>query len=65
LRWAFGELASFSIRFYPEIREYHNKLLTRFSRSKAFSVLAHKFAVAVYYMLKNKEVFDLHKFLRT
>jgi transposase len=65
LRWAFGELASFSIRFYPEIREYHNKLLTRFSRSKAFSILAHKFAVAVYYMLKNKEVFDLEKFLRT
>lgn len=65
LRWAFGELASISIRCNPEIAEYTEKLKMRFSKSKAFTILAHKFAVAVYYMLKNKEIFDMNKFLRT
>jgi len=63
LRWAFGELVVTAMRCYPEIVEYREKLLKRFSPSKTMTVLAHKFAVAVYYMLKNKEAFDLNKFL--
>jgi transposase len=63
LRWAFGELAVTSLRFNPEIVAYHEKLQRRFSKSKAFTILAHKFAIAVYYMLKNKEVFDVNKFI--
>jgi hypothetical protein len=30
---------------------------------KAYTLLAHQFAVAVYYMLKNKTMFDVKKFI--
>ncbi len=63
LRWAFGQLATNGQRFYPETKEYTQQLIKKLGKRKAYSLLAHKFAVAVYYMLKNKTAFDVKRFV--
>jgi transposase len=63
LRWAFGQLAISAQRFYPELKVYTQKLIKKYGNAKAYTLLAHKFAVAVYYMLKNRSAFDLNKFV--
>jgi transposase len=62
LRWAFAQLAISAQRFYPSMKEHTQRLIKKFGMRKAYSLLAHKFAVAVYYMLKNKTVFDIKQF---
>jgi transposase len=64
LRWAFGQLATGAQRFYPEIKTLTEKLVRQLGSKRAYARLAHKFAVAVYYMLKNKEPFDVTKFVQ-
>lgn len=63
LRWAFGQLAISAQRFYPEVKEYTQKLIKKYGNAKAYTLLAHKFAIAVYYMLKNRRAFDVNKFV--
>jgi transposase len=62
LRWAFGQLAISAQRFYPSVKEYTQKLIRKYGSAKAYTLLAHKFAVAVYYMLKNKQAFNVQQF---
>jgi transposase len=64
LRWAFGQLAASAQRFYPEIKTLTEKLIRQFGSKRAYARLSHKFAVAVYYMLKNKEPFDVTRFVQ-
>jgi transposase len=63
LRWVFGQLAISAQRFYPELKEYTQKLMKKYGNAKAYTLLAHKFAVTIYYMLKNRSAFDLNKFV--
>lgn len=65
LRWAFGQVAIMVQRFYPSIKTYTAKLTKKYGKGKAYTYLAHKLAVAVYYMLKNKEGFDAKRFVAT
>ena len=63
LKWAFSELAVYSAIHCPEVKLYFEKyLLNKYSKSKAYSVLAHKLGRAVYFMLKKGTFFDPHKF---
>jgi transposase len=63
LRWVFGQLAISAQRFYPELKVYTQKLIKKYGNAKAYTLLAHKFAVTVYYMLKNRSAFELNKFV--
>ncbi|KGJ89970.1 IS110 family transposase, partial [Thalassotalea sp. ND16A] len=63
LKWAFSESAVLYLRGNDKARRYLNKLQKRMSKAKALSALAHKLGRCVYYMLKNKTVFDDDKFL--
>jgi transposase len=63
LRWAFAQLAISAQRFYPSMKGYTQRLIKKFGMRKAYSLLAHKFAVAVYYMLKNQTAFDVKRFV--
>jgi len=63
LRWAFGQLAISAQRYYPSVKDYTLKLIKRYGKAKAYTLLAHKFAVAVFYMLKNKTAFDVERFV--
>jgi transposase len=63
LRWVFGQLSVTAQRYYPSVRDYTHRLIRKYGKAKAYTLLAHKFAVAVYYMLKNNTVFDVEKFM--
>jgi transposase len=63
LRWAFSEAAVLLLRNNPAGQKYLTRLEHKHGKSKALTVLAHKLARAVYYMLKRDTVFDMPKFL--
>lgn len=65
LKWAFSEAAVLYLRGNDKARRYLNKLQKRMSKAKALSVLAHKLGRCVYFMLKNKTVFDDERFLKS
>ena len=63
LKWAFSEAAVTHLKGNDKAKAYLEKLQRRMSKAKALSVLAHKIGRCVYYMLKNKQVFDEQRFL--
>jgi transposase len=63
LKWAFSEAAVLFLRNNPAGQKYLARLERRHGKGKALTVLAHKLARAVYYMLKRDTAFDRDKFL--
>mgnify|MGYP001156896811 CR=1 FL=1 len=63
LKWAFSEAAVLYLRGNPSAQKYLQRLQKRMSKAKALSALAHKIGRAVFFMLKNKTVFDEQRFL--
>lgn len=63
LKWTFSEITIHSIMYNANIQKYYNKLVSKFNKIKAKSILMHKFAICVYYMLKNRKVFDEKRFI--
>ena len=63
LRWAFGQIAITVQRFYPTIKDYTKTLIKKHGKARAYTYLAHKFAVTVYFMLKNNTSFDVKRFV--
>jgi transposase len=64
LKWAFSEAAVLFLRANPAGQKYLGRLEKKHSKGKALTVLAHKLARAVYYMLRRETTFDLPTFLR-
>jgi transposase len=62
LKWAFSEAAVLFLRHNPAGQKYLARLTKKHGKGKALTVLAHKLARAVYYMLKRDSVFDMDKF---
>jgi len=62
LKWAFSEASVLFLRANPAGQRYVDKLTSKHGKAKALSILAHKLGRAVYYMLKRKQAFDMHKF---
>ena len=58
LKWAFSEAAVLFLRKNPEALKYRNKLARKHGKAKSLTILAHKLARTVYYILKRKEVFQ-------
>ncbi|MGL6260076.1 IS110 family transposase [Vibrio sp. WXL210] len=63
LKWAFSGAAVLYLRGNNKARRYINRLQKRMSKAKALSALAHKLGRCVYFMLRNKTVFDEQRFL--
>jgi len=63
LKWAFSEAAVGFLRHNPEGQAYLARLEKKHGKGKALSILAHKLARAVYYILRRKEAFDMKRFL--
>jgi transposase len=63
LTWAFSEAAVLFLRANPAGQKYLGRLEKKHGKGKALTVLAHKLARAVYYMLKRDTAFEMHKFL--
>jgi transposase len=62
LKWAFSEAAVLFLRANPAGQKYLSRLEKKHGKGKALTVLAHKLARAVYYMLQRYTAFDMHKF---
>lgn len=65
LKWAFSEAAVLFLKGNEPAQRYREKLANKHGKGKSLTILAHKLARAVYYMLKNKVAFDQEKFLRS
>jgi transposase len=63
LKWAFSEAAVLFLRNTPAAQKYLARLEHKHGKGKALTIVAHKLARAVYYMLKRDTVFDMQKFL--
>jgi len=63
LKWAFSEAAVLFIRENDDIKTYHQTLKNKHGKAKAMAILSHRIGRAVYYILKNKQAFDMKRFL--
>ena len=63
LRWAFSEAAVLFLRHTPSAERYYNRLISRHGKSKALSIVAKRLGIAVYYMLRRGQPFNLNLFL--
>jgi transposase len=63
LRWAFAEAAILFLRQNPLGKAYFTTLEHKHGKAKALTVLAHKLARAVYYLLTRAQAFDLQRFV--
>ncbi len=63
LKWAFSEAAVLFLRNNPDGQKYLQKLERKHGKGKALTILAHKLARAVYFMLNRKTTFDMKTFL--
>lgn len=62
LKWAFGEAAVLFLKEHPQAKDWHTKLVGRYGKAKALSIMAQKLGRTAYFMLKRKEPFDPGKF---
>ncbi len=65
LKWAFSEAAALFLRNNPVGQKYLARLEKKHDKGKALTILAHKLARAVYYMLKRQTAFDMDQFLHS
>jgi len=63
LKWAFNQIIIRAQSQSPLIKKYYDRLIHKHGVRKARGIMGHKFAVAIYYMLKNGEAFDEKRFL--
>ncbi|MBP9145787.1 MAG: hypothetical protein KBI44_14990 [Thermoanaerobaculia bacterium] len=64
LKWAFSEAAVLLLRNNPRAQKLHSRLVARFGKARALSVLAHKLGRAVFHMQKRQQPFDAERFYR-
>jgi transposase len=63
LKWAFLEAAVLFLRDNPPGQKYLARLENKHGKGKALTILAHKLARAVLYMLKRATAFNMDKFI--
>ena len=61
LAWAFVEAAHFAVRFYPEVKRFHDKKAAKTNVIVAIKSIAHKLARATFYVLRDQQPFDPKK----
>jgi transposase len=61
LAWAFVEAAHFAVRFYPEVKRFHDKKAAKTNAIVAIKAIAHKLARATFHVLRDQQPFDPKK----
>ena len=59
---AIKEAAILMLRDSAEAKYYVNKLERKYNKGKALGIFTHKLGRAIYFMMKNKEAFDMKRF---
>ncbi len=62
LKWAFSEAAVLLLRGNPRAQKLHARLVARYGKAKALSVLSHKLGRAVFHMQKRRTPFEPARF---
>jgi transposase len=62
LKWAIKEAAILMLRDCPEAKYFVSKLERQYNKGKALGIYTHKLGRAIYFMLKNKEAFNMKRF---
>ena len=62
LKWAIKEAAILMLRDCQEAKYYVSKLTRKYNKGKALGIFTHKLGRAIYYLLRNKESFDMKRF---
>lgn len=65
LKWAFGDIVIKAQQIEPKIEKLYQRLKSKYGIGRAKSIIAHRFAVAAYFMLKNKQIFDVELFCQS
>jgi transposase len=63
LKWAFTQIIVHAQLYSPVLKRYYERMKQKHGLAKSKSIIGHKFAVAVYHMLKNGKAFDEKKFI--
>jgi transposase len=61
--WAFGEAACLFLRESDQAKAWHQKLVSKYGKGKALSIIAQRLGRTAYTMLKRRTVFDREIFL--
>lgn len=64
LKWAFSEAAVFFLKNNEQGQAWHQKLVARYGKAKALSLIAQKIGRTVYFILKHKEPYNAVKFFK-
>ena len=62
LKWAIKEATILMIRQCQKAKDLVARLERKYNKGKALGILSHKLGRAIYFMLKNKEAFDMQRF---
>ena len=62
LKWAIKEAAILMLRDSEKAKYYVSKMERKYNKGKALGIFTHKLGRAIYFMLKNKEAFDMKRF---
>lgn len=62
LKWAIKEAAILMLRDSSDAKYYVGKLERKYNKGKALGIFTHKLGRAIYFILKNKEAFDMKRF---
>lgn len=63
LKWAFTEIILRAQVDSPRIKKYYEKLKCKHGPAKAKTLIAHKFAISTFHMLKHGQAFDDKRFV--
>jgi hypothetical protein len=64
LKWAFSEAEVLFLRENEPAKKLHQKLVSKYGKSKALSIIAQKPGRVVYYMLRRSQPFSFNKFFQ-
>lgn len=62
LKWAIKEAAILMLRDSSQAKYFVGKLERKYNKGKALGIFTHKLGRSIYFMLKNKEAFDMKRF---
>ncbi|TFH50679.1 MAG: IS110 family transposase [Lysobacterales bacterium] len=62
LKWAFSEAACLFLRESDQAKAWHQKLVSRYGKAKALSIIAQRIGRTAYFVLKRRTPFDREKF---
>jgi transposase len=62
LKWAINESAILMLRESNQAKQFVARLERKYNKGKALGIFTHKIGRAIYFMLKNKEAFNMERF---